>query len=283
MHKQIPLITAACVIYAAGYACFLAPNHLAPGGISGLAVILSHLTGLNNGILILALNLPLLLIGAFAFGFRFFFSTLYATLISSTFISAAAFLPSGFLPVTKDLLTAGLAGGVLTAAGMGLIFRAGATTGGTDIIVRLIGKRLPHIKTGMLFLVVDSCVVTLSAIVFGNIDLALYAAVALVTNTRVFDAVLYGTNAARLLLIVTATPTEVIKQATRKLELGVTVLDARGGYTSQARTVLVCAVKKRAFPAMKRLTLTVDPGAFLIVTSADEIYGTGFGENQRGA
>ncbi len=276
MKKQLPVITAACVVYAMGYACFLAPNHLAPGGISGLAVILSHFFGVDNGILILALNLPLLAVGALVFGRRFFLSTAYATVVSSLFISAAALLPPQFRPVTDDLLTAGLSGGVLTAVGMGLIFRAGGTTGGTDIIVRLIGRRLPHIKTGVLFLAVDSLIVTLSAMVFGNIDLALYAAVALFVSTRVFDAVLYGTNAARLLLIVTEAPECVIGQATDVLGLGVTVLEARGGYTGEARTVLICAVKKPVFPAMRRLVLSVDPRAFLIVASADEIYGAGF-------
>ncbi len=276
MIKKFSIITAACFLYAAGYACFLAPNHLAPGGISGLAVILSHLTRIDNGILILALNIPLLVIGAFVFGRRFLLSTLYATVLSSLLITAAGFLPPALLPVTEDPLTAGLAGGVLLASGMGLIFRQGATTGGTDIIVRLIARKLPHIRTGALFLTVDSMIVALSAAVFGNVDLALYAAVCLFASTRVFDAILYGTNSARLLLIITEKPDEVVRNATSALALGITVLEGRGGYTGEERTLLMCAVKKTVYPAMQRLVLRVDPAAFLIVSSADEIYGSGF-------
>jgi len=276
MLKRFLIITSACAVYALGYACFLSPNQLAPGGISGLSVILAEFIPVDNGIIILCLNLPLLAAGAFVFGKRFFLSTVYATVISSLFISAASFLPPVFRPLTNDLLTAGLAAGVMIAVGMSLIFRQGATTGGTDIIVRLLMRKMPHIKMGALFLTVDSCVVALSAVVFGNIDLALYAAVSLFASTRVFDSILYGTNSARLLLIITKKPEEVIEKATRTLLMGITVIEARGGYTGSALTMLVCAVKKPAFPAMKRLLAEVDPEAFTIVSSADEIYGEGF-------
>ena len=257
MIKKYSVITAACVIYALGYACFLSPNQLAPGGISGLAVVLGEFIPIDEGIIILCLNTPLLIAGAIVFGSQFFFSTIYATVISSLFISAASYLPDVFLPLTGDLLTAGLAGGVMTAVGMGLIFRQGATTGGTDIIVRLIQRGVPHIKTGVLFMAVDSCIVVLSAVVFGNVNLALYAAVALFANTKVFDAILYGTNSARLLLIITTKPQEIIAQATQTLDMGITVIEARGGYTGSEKTMLVCAVKKPVFPRMKKLVLTI--------------------------
>lgn len=276
MKKKYSVITAACAVYALGYACFLSPNRLAPGGISGLAVVLGEFIPVDKGLIILCLNAPLLIVGAIVFGSHFFFSTIYATVVSSLFISAASYLPAMFLPLTEDLLTAGLAGGVMTAVGMGLIFRHGATTGGTDIIVRLIQRKLPHIKTGAIFMVVDSCIVALSAIVFGNVNLALYAAIALFANTTVFDAVLYGTNSARLLLIITTRPEEIITQATQALDMGITVIDSRGGYTGTENTMLVCAVKKRVFPRVKKLVLTIDPASFIIVSSADEIYGEGF-------
>lgn len=276
MIKRYAAITAACVIYAAGYTCFLSHNHLAPGGVSGLAVILGEYLPLNHGMIILCLNLPLLAIGAFTFGKDFLLSTLYATVISSLFISLASFLPPSFLPLTQDLLTAGLAGGVLTAVGMGIIFRQSATTGGTDILVRLIQKKIPHIRTGIIFLTVDSCIVALSAIVFGNITSALYAAISLFANTKVFDAILYGTTSQRLLLIVTNHPKEIIDAATNTLHIGITVIETRGGYTDSPNTMLVCAVRKTIFPAVKKIMLETDPSAFLIVTSADEIYGMGF-------
>ncbi len=274
--KRYTIITAACVIYAIGYACFLSPNHLAPGGISGIAVVLGEFLPLNKGLIILLLNLPLLAVGAIVFGRSFFLSTLYATAASSLLISAAALLPKTFLPLTEDLLTAGLAGGTLLAVGMGLIFRQSATTGGTDIIVRLIQRKLPHVRTGMIFLTVDSCVIALSAAVFGNVNLALYAAISLLASTKVFDAILYGTNSQRLLIIITGHPEKVIRTATKQLNIGVTVIETRGGYTGNANTMLLCAVRKIAFPAVKETVLSADPGAFIIVSSADEIYGKGF-------
>lgn len=276
MLKRYTAITAACVIYAVGYACFLSPNHLAPGGVSGLAVILGEFVPVSKGIIILLLNLPLLIVGAAVFGSRFLFSTMYASVVSSLLISAASCLPAGFLPVTDDLLTAGLAGGALIAVGMGLIFRQNATTGGTDIIVSLIRRKIPHVRTGVIFLAVDSFVVVLSAAVFGDVDLALYAAVSLFVSTKVFDAVLYGTNSARLLLIITRCPEKVIGDAAKTLKIGITAVRAKGGYTSEEKTMLVCAVRKAAFPAVKEWVLSVDPEAFIIVSSADEIYGKGF-------
>ena len=276
MFKKYAAITAACAVYAFGYACFLSPNRLAPGGVSGLAVILGRFLPIDSGIIILCLNIPLLAAGFFVFGKVFLFPTLYATVVSSLFISAASFLPAGLLPVTGDLLIAGAAGGVLLGAGIGWIFRLGATTGGTDIVVRLLTRKLPHIRSGFFFLAVDSLVVILSAIVFGHADLALYAALSLFVSTKVFDAVLYGTNTARLLLIITAKPAEVIAEATKKLDLGITVLEAKGGYTGTSNTLLVCAVKKPAYPAMRQLVQRQDPAAFMIVASADEVYGTGF-------
>ena len=274
--KQYSVITAACVLYAVGYACFLSPNHLAPGGVSGLAVILGEFIPVNKGILILGLNLPLLAAGAKVFGRAFFLSTVYATTLSSLLISAASFLPPSLLPLTNDILAAGLAGGVLVAVGMGLIFRQSATTGGTDIIVRLIQRKIPHVRTGMIFLAVDSFVVALSAVVFGNVNLALYAAISLFVSTKVFDAVLYGTNSARLLLVITKKPSEIVSLATNQLKIGITVVETRGGYTGAENTMLVCAVKKTAFPAVKKMMLGIDPAAFLIVSSAEEIYGIGF-------
>jgi len=276
MLKRCAIITAACAVYAIGYACFLSPNHLAPGGVSGLAVILGEFVPLNQGIIILCLNIPLLAAGAITFGKDFLVSTLYATVVSSLFISIASLLPSDFLPPTHDLLTAGLAGGVLTAVGMGIIFRQSATTGGTDIIVRLIQKKLPHLRTGILFLTVDSIVVALSAAVFGNINLALYAAISLFAATKVFDAVLYGTNAQRLLIIITNNPKKIIDAAAKPLNIGITVAETRGGYTGEPNTMLICAVRKTVFPAVKQTVLAADPAAFLIVSSADEIYGIGF-------
>jgi uncharacterized membrane-anchored protein YitT (DUF2179 family) len=137
-------------------------------------------------------------------------------------------------------------------------------------------RKIPHVRTGVLFLAVDSFVVTLSAIVFGNINVALYAAISLFVSTRVFDAVLCGTNSARLLLIITKKPASAIQTAVNHLNLGVTVVETKGGYTGENNTMLVCAVKKTAFPALKKMLLSADPQAFLIVSSADEIYGKGF-------
>lgn len=266
------IILVGALLYAVAISLFLDPNRLAPGGVTGIAIIINFITSLPTGVLVLCINIPLMVIGIWKFGLKFFISTVFAIFVSSGAID----LLSRFGPVTQDKLLAAVAGGALLALGMGLIFKAGATTGGSDIIVRLIKLKYKHIKTGKLFLLTDSIVVIASAIVFRDIDLGLYAALAVFVCSTVFDIVLYGADGAKLVYIITDHEQSITNRILDELEIGVTHLQGSGAFTDKEKQVIMCAMHKQLLPQVQDIATQEDPFAFLIVTSASEIYGEGF-------
>ncbi len=192
--KRYSLITVGCAVYATGFALFLEPVNLAAGGVSGIAVIIVHfLDMLDSGSVIFMLNLPLLITGAVVFGGKFFFGTIWATAASSGMISLFEhIMQHGNL--SEDRFLCAMMGALLTGAGMGLIFRYGATTGGTDIVVRLIQRKIPHLKTGYIFLLVDSAIVITAGFVFRDAGTAVYSGISLAVNIFILNLVIYGTK-----------------------------------------------------------------------------------------
>lgn len=265
-------ILAASLLYAAAIALFLDPNQLAPGGVSGIAIIVNHLLPIPTGTLILMMNVPLLLLGMWKLGFQFVLSTLVAVISSSIFTNLLA--PYG--PLTTDPLLAACAGGGLLAVGMGLLFKLGATSGGTDILIRVIKLKYKHLKTGSLFLITDCCVIAASALVFRNVDLALYAAIATILSSFCLDLVLYGRDEAKLVYLITDHEKAIANRLLEELEIGVTYLQGQGAYTRDNKKVILCAMQKRLLPRVQEIAMEEDPYAFLIVTSASEIFGEGF-------
>ncbi|MBR5244507.1 MAG: YitT family protein [Clostridia bacterium] len=265
-------ILAASALYAAAIALFLDPNHLAPGGVSGIAIIINQLTQIPTGTLILIMNVPLMVLGMWKLGFKFLLSTLVAVISSSIFTNLLA--PYG--PLTTDPLLAACAGGALLAVGMGLLFKLGATSGGTDILIRVIKLKYKHLKTGSLFLITDCCVIAASALVFRNVDLALYAAIATILSSFCLDLVLYGRDEAKLVYLITDHEKAIANRLLEELEIGVTYLQGQGAYTRDNKKVILCAMQKRLLPRVQEIAMEEDPCAFLIVTSASEIFGEGF-------
>ena len=196
--QNILLTIAGSVIYSAGMGLFLSPNRLAPGGVTGIAVIINGVTGFPTGITAFILNIPLLTIAVIVFGYRFFSTTVVATALSSLLIDQFA----AFAPATDDLLLYAFAGGALNAVGIGLVFKGGASTGGTDIIVKLIRRKIPHIKTGRAFLLTDIMVIAASGLVSADLNLALYALIAMLVSSSIMDLVLYGPDEAKLVYII---------------------------------------------------------------------------------
>ena len=189
--KRYTLITFGCVLYAAGFSLFLEPADIAAGGVSGIAVIATHLwNSIDGGTVIFLLNLPLLIVGSAVFGGRFFFGTVWATAVSSAMISFAEHFV--YPPVGDDRYFCAILGALLTGIGMGIIFRCHATTGGTDIVVHLIQRKIPNIKAGYIFLLVDAAVVLASGVVFESAATIFYSALALTANTLVLNLTLYG-------------------------------------------------------------------------------------------
>ncbi len=265
-------IVGASLLYAAAIALFLDPNQLAPGGVSGIAIILNRLTNLPTGTLILLMNIPLLALGMWKLGWKFVLSTVVAVAASSVFTDLLA--PYG--PLTTDPLLAACAGGGLLAVGMGILFKLGATSGGTDILIRVIKLKYKHLKTGSLFLATDCCVIAASALVFGDMDLALYASIATIVSSFCLDLVLYGRDEAKLVYLITDHEKAIADRLMEELEIGVTYLHGQGAYTRDNKKVILCAMQKRLLPKVQEIAMEEDPFVFLIVTSASEIFGEGF-------
>ncbi|MGN0402682.1 MAG: YitT family protein [Acetatifactor sp.] len=266
------MITVAAVLYAVAISLFLDPNSLVPGGVTGVSIILNRITGLETGTLVLVMNLPILLIGMWKFGLKFILSTIYCTAVTSFFINLLA--PYG--PVTTDMFLAALAGGAMMTLGIGIAFKAGATTGGMDIVVKLLRLKFPHCKTGFLFLLTDAAVVTASALVFRNVDVALYAGLVVVINSTLLDVVLYGRDGAKMIYIISDRPEAITARLLEELDIGVTYISGVGAYSGKEKLVIFCVMKKQLSPKAEEIVRQEDPGAFMIVTGANEIFGEGY-------
>lgn len=272
MVRDLILIAVAAAIYAAGISLFLDPNNLAPGGVTGISVILNRLSGIETGTLYFLLNVPIVLLGIWKFGWRFIMKTAYAIVMTSYFTNRL----SGYGALTTDPLLAALAGGVLIAVGIGLVFKAGATTGGMDIIIKIIRRKYKHLKTGFLFQCTDMIIVAVSGFIFRDLNIALYALIAVLISGKALDYVLYGGDEAKMVYIITGKPQEVGRKILEGLDVGITYLHGKGGWTGQEKQVIFCVVRKQLGPQIEEVVKEEDPGAFMIITSASEIYGEGY-------
>lgn len=271
------LLTVGASIYGFGIAVFLDPNRLAPGGVSGLSIIINSLVDIGTGVWIFMINIPIMIIGLIVFKFKFLMGTLYATALSSAIIEIIDRGFSHLIPDMQDhLLLAAAAGGVLVALGIGLVFRGGGSTGGFDIIVKLLRRKFRHMKTGALYLALDVTVITLSAIVFHDVLVAMYAVVTVFTNSTVLDLVLYGKDNAKMVYIVTDHPDAVADRLMKEVETGVTLLHGEGAYTKKNKKVLMCVLHDQQYPMLRDVVKQEDKHAFLIVTKATEIFGEGY-------
>lgn len=266
------IITVASFIYAVAVGLFLDPNSLAPGGVTGISIILNRITGVETGTWILLLNIPILILGACKFGGRFILSTIYSIVLCSVFTNLLA--PVGAL--TTDPFLAALAGSGLMALAMGWVFKAGSTTGGMDIIIKVLRLKIPHLKTGSLYLMLDTIVVTLSAFLFRDIDKALYAALVVFTTSFLLDVVLYGRDGAKVIYIISDYPDAITKRLLEDLDIGVTYMQGTGAYSGKEKNVIMCVMRKQLAPKAEQIVKEEDPMAFMIVTSATEIFGEGY-------
>ncbi len=266
------LMTVATGIYSAGVSLCLDPNSLAPGGVTGISVILNRVTGLETGTWILLLNIPILAVGMWKFGFKFIMSTVYCTTLTSLFTNLLAEMNA----LTDDLFLAAVVGGGLIAVGMGLVFKAGATTGGMDIVVKLLRLKMPYIKTGSLFLALDAAIVTMSALLLRNVERALYAGMAIFVTSVVLDLVLYGRDGAMLIYIISDSHEVITKRLLEELDIGVTYVNGSGAYSGREKNVIMCVIRKNLSFKAEEIVKEEDPMAFMIVTSATEIYGEGY-------
>lgn len=260
-------------VYAVSVNAFSAPNHIAPGGATGLSTLLNYVSGLPIGTGILLVNLPLFILGIWKLGWKFMTKTVVATVMLSVVIDLSA----PWLPVYEgDTLLAALFAGVLSGAGLGVIFIRGATTGGSDLAARLFGLKFPYIPMGRMILIIDAAIIAIAAAVYQNVETALYAGVMLFVSSKVIDSVLYGMDKGHFMMIVSAHPELIAKRINEDVGRGVTLLNATGAYTGDSRRMLVCAVRRHEVFQVRSLVKQLDASAFVIIGEASEILGEGF-------
>lgn len=266
------IITAASVLFGAGISLFIDPNNLAPGGASGLSIILNRLIPLETGTLFLIINIPIICLGIWKFGWKFILSTLYAIFVSSM---ATNFFKQ-MEPLTTDPLLGGVFGGIFVALGIGYVMRSGATTGGTDIIVKCLKLKKPHLKTGTIFLAIDSAIIGIGGIVFGKMDAVLYSIISAIVTSQMLDIVLYGRDGAKLIYIISNASGVITERILKELDVGVTHLEGSGAYKKEKKQVIFCVVKKQNAHKVEEIVKQEDENAFMIISSAAEIYGEGY-------
>lgn len=270
--KRYLLITMVAVLYGIGTSLFLEPNDLVPGGLTGVSMMVSRYVPFTTGTIFMLINIPIIAVAWYRFGGRFIVSTLYAVACVSGFTNLFSNLPA----LTGEKLPAVFMGDILIAFSIGVVFKCGATTGGADIIVKLLRLKYPHIKTGKLFMMFDITVVLLSGILFHNIDAALYAFIGIFVMGAVMDMVLYGQDEAKMVFIISERAYLLAEKILVEADAGVTFLTGRGAYSQKEKEVILCVVKKSIYPKVEEVIKDTDPHSFLIVTHANEIYGEGY-------
>ena len=260
-------------VFALGFALFLQPNDMNAGGISGLAMVFVELTGLGSvGLLSILINLPLFLLGGLNIGRRFFAGSLLGMLLSSVLIDAFSVIP---MPVVDPLIGV-LYGGVLCGFGLGVVFVCGTSTGGSDILVRLLKLRYRNVPIGQISLCFDAIVVALTGLVFHDITKALYTGVTVYVTSKVIDAVVYRFDYSKVALIISSEYQTIAEAIGTRLDRGATYLLAEGSYTHKETKVVLAAVKKQQLAELKELVMQIDPKAFVIVQEAHQVLGDGF-------
>lgn len=267
-------ITLGCALYALCFNWFFQPNHISMGGFTGIGQIVNRLFPmLPVGVMSIVLNIPLFIAGVRKQGVKLLISSLYAMGVASLMLDglAAAY---AFHPM--EPLLASLYGGVLLGISMGLLLLVGATTGGTELAARLLKYRFRSISIGRLCLSIDVTVICLYALTFRSVHNALYGIIAMYISSLAMDAVIYGSVNAKIAYVISARSGEVAGRLLG-MDLGVTLLEGRGGFSGDAKQVVMCAFKRSQIAAVKSAVTEIDPGAFIIVCDAHEILGEGFG------
>ena len=273
-------VAAGCAMFSLGFNLFLLPNDLNAGGLSGIAMLLVHMLGHGSvGVFTAVMNLPLFVLAGLKIGKKFFWGSLLGMGLSSVFLDLFSSIPA---PQTEPLIGA-LYGGLICGIGMGVVFISGVSTGGSDIIVRLLKLRYRNMQIGSITIAFDACVAVLTGIVFRDITVTLYSGVAIFVIGQVIDAVVYRFDYSKVALIISREHENVAKVIGQKLDRGVTFLHGEGAYTGTQTKVVLTAVKKQQLADLKRLVVDTDPDAFIIVQEAHQVLGDGFSRYSKDA
>lgn len=266
----------ACIIYSIGVNVFVIPNDLVQGGIMGIAIVANRLFPvLSAGTITLILNVPIFILAFKKIGGVFIIKSFLTTIAVSLMIDIFGFLPS----YKGDSIIIALFGGLLSGIGLALVFIRGATTGGTDILAKLIRIKYPNITMGRIIMFFDFFVIFLCALTTGNIENALYSAVLIFVSAYFVDYLIYGASHSKLLMIITSKQEKISREITDNMHRGHTVVPIEGGYTKENKKMIICAVRSNEAVKLNRIVYQTDPNAFTIISDAGEIVGLGFRKN----
>lgn len=274
--KDYGIITIGCLLYAFSYNCFFYTNDLAMGGFTGVAQVVNKVASwVPVGTMVFCMNVPLMILGIKKQGWSILFASLYSIFISSLMIDTLDYL-NLFKPM--DPLLACVFGGIIMGAALAIMLQKNATTGGTELLARLLKYVIPRLSIGKLCLIIDVTVVSLYAIAFGNIESTLYGVIAMYVCSISMDMVIYGAINAKLIYIISQHNDE-ITQKLMDMGLGGTIITGKGAYTGNDKKIIMCAARPGKIAAIKAVVKQVDPDkAFIIVSDAKEVFGEGFGE-----
>ncbi len=262
-----------CAIYSFSVVSLLEPNRISPGGFTGISTVLSVVTPIPSGTILLILNVPLMLFAFKKLGGGFILKTVAVTFILSSLLNIGEIM---FPKFSLNPVLASVFGGILSGLGLSLILLRGATTGGVDIIAHFINSQKPHISVGRVIMVFDALVIALSALVYANFESALFSLVTIYASTQVLDSMLYGADKGKIVLIVTRKSEKIVEKVANELGRGITRISSKGGFTGEENELLFCAVRKYEVANLITLVKGVDNSAFTVITDAGEIIGQGF-------
>ena len=260
-------------LMAMGLAFFLEPNIIAPGGVTGFAIVIKKVSNIPVYITNLVINIPLFIIGIITLGKNFGWKTLYATALLSLFLKV---IPAQ--AVTPDLLLSSIFGGLITGIGLGIVFKLGGTTGGTDLAGSILNKVFPSISISTFMMTIDLLVVAFAGIVDMKVETSLYSIISLFVSIKVIDLILEGIGYLKGFLIITNKPEEISAKIMQDLNRGVTLFKGKGMYTKEEKDVLLCVVNRSQFSKIKEIVNKIDKDAFIMVTEVSEVLGEGFEE-----
>lgn len=271
--RSAAVILIGSALFSVGFDLFLQPNQINVGGVSGAGQLIAQTTGLGSVALwAFLINVPIFVVGLKSIGREFFFGSLLGMAASSLFLELFSGLP---VPDTEPLL-ATIYGGIITGVGLGMVFAAGASTGGTDMLARILRPRFPALPIGKIMMGIDLVIVLLTGVVFRDVNKTLYSFVTLYVSSVVLDSVVYGLDYSTVALIISDKYKEIGEGICNKLERGVTLLDGKGYYSGQDKHVILSAIKKNQVSELKNLVIEQDPDAFIILQEAHQVLGDGF-------
>ena len=262
-------------VFAVGIQWFYHPATLLSGGVTGIAMIINYIWSLPTGTVMFVLNLPLFLIAFKNYGWRFVAGSLLGTFACSLFIDLLSLVR---VDITAEPFLASVFGGIITGLGLGIVYATGATTGGTDIIAKLIREKYPYVNFGTMILFLDAAIIAVYALIFRKYENAMYTVIAVYIAARVIDLVLYGSSQSKLCHIISEYSDEIKLAIVEKLNRGVTVLSGKGAYSGQDKQILLCVVKRQQIVEIKKIVKNIDKSAFVIVTDTRDVFGEGFGD-----